>query len=143
MRENILSLRTTLADGVSVVSALQEYVTEFGLQTGKRTELIAEIDGNPQLSPLAEVQMVRIVQEALANVRKHAQAGYVQVKLSEYNGSLNITIADDGVGFQPANESRHFGLQTMNERAEIAGGSLTIKSIPGEGTEVGLRLPLL
>ena len=56
-------------------------MTEFGLQTGKRTELVAEIDSNPKLSPLAEVQMVRILQEALANVRKHAQAGYVQVRL--------------------------------------------------------------
>ncbi len=143
VRENILSLRTTLADGTGIVSALEEYVTEFGLQTGSRTELVTEIDSDLKLSPLAEVQMVRIVQEALANVRKHARADHVQVLLSEYNDCLEITITDDGIGFLPSDNSRHFGLQTMAERAEIAGGSLTIRSMPGEGTKVDLRLPLL
>jgi signal transduction histidine kinase len=143
VRENILSLRTTLADSAGVVSALEEYVTEFGLQTGKITKLVAEIDGIPKLSPLAEVQMVRIVQEALANIRKHAQAENVQVILSECDGCLCITIADDGIGFQSSNGRRHFGLQTMRERAEIAGGGLIVNSAPGEGTKVELRLPLL
>jgi signal transduction histidine kinase len=92
---------------------------------------------------LAEVQMVRIVQEALANIRKHAQATNVQVILTEQDGCLSLTIADDGIGFQAFNGRRQFGLQTMRERAEIAGGDLRINSTQGVGTRVELRLPLL
>jgi PAS domain S-box-containing protein len=143
VRENILSLRTTLANSDGVVSALDEYVTEFGLQTGKTTELVAEIDSTPKLSPLAEVQMVRIVQEALANIRKHARAKNVKVILSEHDSCLSITISDDGIGFESSNGRHHFGLQTMSERAEIAGGGLQVNSVPGKGTQVELRLPLL
>lgn len=143
VRENILSLRTTLADGASIVSALQEYVTEFGLQTGKKTNLVAEIDGMPKLSPLAEVQLVRVVQEALANVRKHAGAECVQVVLTSLDDCLSVTVSDDGIGFKPSTERHQFGLETMRERAESVGGGLTITSSPGEGTQVQLWLPLL
>jgi PAS domain S-box-containing protein len=143
VRENILSLRTTLAGSTGVIKALEEYVTEFGLQTGKVTNLKAEIEGIPKLSPLAEVQMVRIVQEALANIRKHAKAENVLVILSERDGCMSITISDDGIGFNSSNERHQFGLQTMHERAEIAGGELVVKSTPGKGTVVDLRLPLL
>jgi PAS domain S-box-containing protein len=143
VRENILSLRTTLAEGDGVLAALREYVTEFGLQTGTETAVITEVADTLRLSPLAEVQMVRIVQEALANVRKHAQAAHVTVTLLEENNQLAVTIADDGVGFEPAGKRRHFGLETMRERAEIADGSLAVRSTPTGGTRVTLRLPLL
>ncbi|MGD8804982.1 MAG: PAS domain S-box protein [Chloroflexota bacterium] len=143
VRENILSLRTTLADSTGVVSALEEYVTEFGLQTGKTTNLVLEFDGIPKLSPLAEVQMVRIVQEALANIRKHARAENVSVILAERDGCLSITISDDGIGFHSSTSRRQFGLQTMRERAELVGGGLMINSTPGKGTSLELHLPLL
>ena len=142
VRENILSLRTTLVDGTDPVSALREYVTEFGLQSGQKTELVVEVDDVLALSPLAEVQMVRIVQESLANVRKHAQAEHVEVRLSKHNGCLSIIISDDGIGFKPLNDRHRFGLQTMRERAEMAGGSLGVRSVPGKGTAVELLLPL-
>lgn len=143
VRENILSLRTTLTGKAGIVSALEEYVSEFGLHTGTSTKVITHIDGTPNLSPLAEVQLVRVVQEALANIRKHAQAENVRVILSEQEGCLSIVISDDGIGFQSPGGRRQFGLQTMRERAEIVGGQLAIKSNPGKGTSVELRLPLL
>jgi PAS domain S-box-containing protein len=143
VRENILSLRTTLGANSGVVDALQEYVTEFGLQTGKKTELDAQVDGSLNLSPMAEVQMVRIVQEALSNVRKHAQAEHVIVRLALANGCLKLTITDDGVGFEMAPDRRRFGLQTMQERAQNVGGDLAIHSTINEGTQVALRLPLI
>ena len=62
---------------------------------------------------------------------------------AEYNGYLELAIKDDGVGFQLSNDLRRFGLQTMAEKADIAGGSLTVTSVPGEGTAVKLQLPLL
>ena len=144
VRENILSLRTALSGKTSPVSALKEYVEEFGIQTGISTELVDQSDGELTLSPLAETQCVRIVQEALTNVRKHAQAGCVQVTFTSKRDHLEIGIADDGIGITPGTVSHgHFGLLTMRERAESVGGTLTITSQPNQGTTVLIRLPLL
>jgi signal transduction histidine kinase len=142
VRENILSLRTTLAGEAGVVAALQAYLEEFGLQTGLNASL--EIDPGVEvcLSPLAEVQMVRIVQEALANVRKHARARNVLVRIDRRDGFLALSVTDDGVGFaQPVNGD-HYGLHTMRERAESVYGGLTVISTPGEGTQVNAWLPV-
>lgn len=142
VRENILSLRTTLAGGTSLARALQEYVQEFGVQTETETHFVNALAEQPRLSPLAEVQLVRIVQEALTNVRKHARAQHVEVRLFQEEKGLALTIADDGVGFRANGDDRHFGLQTMVERADSVGGSLNVRSTPQQGTEVRLWLPL-
>ncbi len=143
VRENILSLRTTLAGDAGLISALKEYVQEFGIQTGIATSIVDETSADLALSPLVETQSVRIVQEALANVRKHAQARHVQVSLLARHGCLDIQIADDGIGMaaHPADHG-HFGLQTMCERAESIGGALDVRSAFGQGTTVSLSLPL-
>lgn len=144
VRENILSLRTTLANEDGLIPALKEYIEEFGVQTGTRMEFTNELNGRSlSLSPLAEVQLVRIVQEALANVRKHAQAQEVAVRLTIQNNNLYLSVKDDGIGFRPSVRQRHFGLQTMHERAKSVGGCLNITSRPGEGTTVQLWLPLI
>ncbi|HET6445128.1 MAG TPA: PAS domain S-box protein [candidate division Zixibacteria bacterium] len=143
VRENILSLRTTLAGESGIVPAIQEYVSEFGVQSGCETDVTNNVEGVPNISPLAEVQLVRIVQEALSNVRKHAQASQVSVNLSHRNGDLFVSIVDDGNGFDSSTEDRQFGLQTMRERAESVDGSLTVSSMPGKGTEICLLLPLI
>ena len=140
VRENILSLRTTLAEGAGFVTALKQYVEEFGLQAGIATQVKA--DEVFDLSPLAQTQAVRIVQEALTNVRKHARAGHVCVCLKAAGDCLTITICDDGIGIPNHNERNgHFGLQTMRERAESIGGSLRITSSPGLGTTIHVQLP--
>ncbi len=143
VRENILSLRTTLACDVGLVAALRQYVEEFGVQTGIAAELIGEIGDVQRLSPLAETQLVRIVQEALTNVRKHAQAEHAQVRLVARDGYLSVTVSDDGVGLDGHVVRDHFGLQMMRERAATVGGGLTISSQPGAGTQIELWLPLL
>jgi signal transduction histidine kinase len=89
------------------------------------------------------VQLVRIVQEALANVRKHAQARRVNVVLSTADDRLHVLIRDDGNGFRLTEERHQFGLKTMRERAETVGGLLVVDSTPGKGTIVSLQLPLL
>ena len=142
VRENILSLRTTLSGEAGPVAALDEYVAEFGLQSGLKARLVAENAEPILLSPLAEVQMVRIVQEALTNVRKHACAHEVLVHLCCHQGQLSVTITDDGVGFEMPPVNGHFGLEIMRERAESVNGGLTVTSSAGEGTRVNLWLPL-
>lgn len=148
VRENILSLRTTLANEKGLVSAIDEYLNEFGIQTRIDTEFENEVAGSLNLASVAEVQLVCILQEALANVRKHAQASCVRVhivqKISptqcEY---LLIEVIDDGVGFVRNTSNRSFGLQTMHERALAVGGELIVQSFPGRGTTVLCRLPCL
>ena len=143
VRENVLSLRTTLAGETGLIDALRDYIEEFGVQTGIQVQFINQIETPPCLSPLAEAQLVRIVQEALANVRKHAQASQVQVRLSTRQHAVQIGITDNGVGFQAATVKNHFGLQTMRERAESIQGVLTISSEQGIGTRVNLVMPVL
>lgn len=143
VRENILSLRTTLSNEKGLIPALQEYVEEFGVQTGIQTQFLCGLPNDPALSPLAETQLIRIIQEALANVRKHARAEHAQVRLTRRNGSLRVHISDDGVGFEYADKRGHYGLLTMRERAEAAGGGLTVASQPGRGTQVETWMPVL
>lgn len=149
VRENILSLRTTLANEKGLISAIDEYLNEFGIQTRIDTQFDNEIVGALNLASLAEVQLVCILQEALANVRKHARANRVSVRISQKQNKdqceyIFMEVADDGVGFvNNQNGKRSFGLQTMHERARAVGGELTVHSRPGEGTSVICRLPCL
>lgn len=141
VRENILSLRTTLATDAGIASALSEYLDGFSIQTGIEVHFINCASVGLGLSPLAEVQLVCILQEALANVRKHAHAKTVTVTLARTDGVACLEINDDGIGFtQPASKHR-FGLHTMSERAQSVGGCLSIRSMPGKGTQVFCQLP--
>lgn len=142
VRENILSLRTTLAGSTGLAPALQEYVQEFGIQTKTEARFVNALSDRPRLSPLAEVQLVRIVQEALTNVRKHARAQQVEVRLFSEEKGVALTIADDGIGFEVNGDDRRFGLQTMAERAQSVGGRLDVCTGLREGTEIRLWLPL-
>src|SRR5690606_1600668 len=141
VRENILSLRTTLAGEVDLVQALRQYVEEFGIQTGIQTHFVSDLDEPTNLSPIGETQLVCIVQEALANVRKHAKARCVELRLSANDGRLDVSVIDDGVGFVPQSTRGHFGLETMRERSQSAGGELAVDSTPGKGTTIAFWLP--
>jgi nitrate/nitrite-specific signal transduction histidine kinase len=147
VRENILSLRTTLANEKDLVSAIGEYLDEFSIQTGLDTGFSNEIVETLNLASIAEVQLICILQETLANVRKHAEATRVKVKLSKENGEetkqVCMEVIDDGIGFTAGGSKRSFGLQTMRERASSVGGTLEIHSSPGKGTSIVCRLPCL
>lgn len=144
VRQNILSLRTTLSEDADLKTALSNYAHEFGVQTGIHTDFCDETVGDWDLSPLAEVQLIRITQEALTNVRKHAQAEAVKLRLTSHEGWVRLTISDNGCGLNPEEvSSSHFGLQTMRERAADVNGKLMISSRGGEGTTVDLFLPVV
>jgi len=147
VRENILSLRTTLADEQSLSQAVKEYLAEFGVLTNILTQFHYQVDGELSLSSVSEVQLVCILQEALTNVRKHAHASQVVVRIEkeliDNSAFIRLSVADDGVGIGPATSKRNFGLQTMRERAESAGGSLEITSEPGGGTCIETTLPCI
>ena len=146
IRENILSLRTTLANNKGLILSIDEYLEEFSIQTGIDTTFEAdEKESEINLSSIAEVQLVCILQEALANVRKHARANQVSVsikRIAQTDGEyILLLIQDNGVGFVEQDSKRSFGLQTMKERAYSAQGMLDIHSILGKGTTIECRFP--
>lgn len=132
-------------------TALRQSLERFEGQTGLAVMLqadeAAEAACCPQSLPAdTAVQLLRIVQEALANIRKHAgQPGHVAVSLARIDGALHLSVEDDGVGFDPVEAGRgreHFGLQVMQRRAARFGGQLTVRSAPGEGVRVTVCVPL-
>lgn len=147
VRQNILSLRTTLASEKGLIASVEEYIVEYGLQTGIDVQFVHEIGEEIGLSSLAEVQLVCILQEALTNIRKHAQASRVSVDLhKDETGEpdlIRLRIKDNGVGFIMTESKRSFGLQTMRERAGSVDGDILIRSTPEEGTLVDCWIPCL
>ncbi len=145
VRQAIFGLRTMVSRGLGLVPTLSEYLHEFSQQAGIQVRLeVPEDTSRIRFSPEGEVQLIRIVQEALNNVRKHSGARTARVRLWQEADEILFAIEDDGAGFDPAqapaNAGRHFGLATMRERAESVGGRLTIRSDAGHGTQVILRL---
>jgi signal transduction histidine kinase len=148
VREGILGLRLASMRHEGLVPALREYTERYMEMSGILVEIEVPPDAErSHLPPSVEIQLMRVVQEALTNVRKHSKASTVQVKF-EPNGDneLRVTIADDGQGFEmdrPRSKGwPRFGLQTMRERAEAVGGALKIDSAAGKGTRVEILVPL-
>jgi signal transduction histidine kinase len=143
VRRSIFELRTFVSRGLGLVPTLTEYLHEFSAQNGIAVELgVAEGTFDP-LPAACEVQAVRIIQEALANVRKHARAHRAHVRLQREGTWVRVSVEDDGMGWdlRTGSDRLHFGLQTMRERAEAVGGRLEIDSAPGRGTRVVATLP--
>lgn len=141
VRENILNLRTALSRDGEAIPFLCEYIKEFELQTGIEACIECDTSQKVNLKPICEVQLVRIMQEALTNIRLHADASRVRVKFQQQQDSLHVEIEDDGVGFIETELKKHFGLKSMRERTESVNGKLKIDSSPGHGTRVSLCLP--
>ena len=146
-RELILGLRSETGPERGLVSALTEYTAHFSEFSGIATTL--EMDGfhEIKLSPSVEVQLLRVVQEALSNVRKHADAHSARVRFERWGDTVLVEIADDGRGFDPAhiapNELPRFGLVSMRERAQSIGGTFVIVSEPGRGTRIKIEFPFV
>lgn len=145
VRESIVGLRTLPGPNRALDEVLREYLERWEEMSHVSTSL--HIDPSIQLRPSQELQLVRIVQEALTNVRKHARAANARVEIGREGDRLVTLIADDGLGFNAAARARgefpQFGLSTMRERAESIGGTLTIDSTPGGGTRVRFELPVV
>src|SRR3990172_4702386 len=143
LRQSIVDLRAPLSLGGDLRRTLREHVERFTLQSGVPCRFEGRRGATLALSPTAEVQLIRIVQEALNNVKKHAPGAKVWLSLKTNHREAWLTIQDDGPGFDPASigDSGRFGLKTMQERAESVGGSLVIRSRPGGGTRLEVSVP--
>jgi len=144
VRQQILELRTVRPEESGLLASIADYVKGWGQQTGVQVEL--SLPPSIELVVEAQRQLLRIVQEALANVRKHAKATSVRVVVEQgADYLLLLRVSDDGVGFdggaRNASAGGRFGIKTMAERAASIGATIAVSSQPGEGTVVEVTLP--
>jgi signal transduction histidine kinase len=146
-RENLTEART-LVGALSPASleqgSLAEAVRRVADATGAESEVQAraEVTGTARRLPMGtEVVLLRVCQEALANVRKHAAAHQVAVRLSYADDMVRLTVADDGAGFDPELITTGYGLRGMRDRVALVGGTIQVTSAPGTGTQVCAEVP--
>jgi signal transduction histidine kinase len=144
VRQQILELRSARPEEAGLLAAVSEYVKGWSQQTGVPVEL--SLPPGVELVVDLQRQLLRILQEALANIRKHARAERVRVVMgTDESGGLSLVVSDDGVGFEPAGGQAttggRFGLKTMAERAAAIGATITVSSRPGDGTTVEVTMP--
>lgn len=126
----------------SLVESIEGVAARWSVENAINVEMA--VTGTPHaLDPSMDVALLRISQEALHNIKKHARAQNINITLSYMPGILVLDIADDGQGFDTSISRRGFGLQSMRERAEELGGELTVESEPGKGTNIAVSIPKL
>lgn len=146
IRESIHGLRLARCEE-GLLEALDGYLARFEQNSGIKT-CLERLDSISEdaFEPLVEVELLRIVQEALTNVRKHARASCVTLNFSVKDGWARITVTDDGQGFdvyaRADQPGQHIGLRVMRERAAEVGGRLDVHSRSGHGAEVVVQVPM-
>jgi PAS domain S-box-containing protein len=146
IRESIMGLRATISEH-GLLPSLKQYLAKYERNYGIQTQLEGcETFADGTFEPQVELQLLRILQEALTNVRKHSNAHSVLIAFALEDGWAKVTIHDDGRGFEPDGSfvgmEEHVGLRVMHERAEEVGGNLSVQSTLGQGTELYVRVPV-
>jgi signal transduction histidine kinase len=144
VRQAIFGLRTMVSKRLGLIPSLTEYLHEFSELRQIPVDLKADGLKLIRLLPQVEIQLVRIIHEALTNVYKHAEAKKAVVRFDPDGEFVKVTIEDDGKGFQMEEvigKRLHFGLQTMRERVEGVGGKFAVETAPGRGARVIVHLP--
>ncbi|MEX5718489.1 sensor histidine kinase [Geodermatophilus maliterrae] len=140
-RAVVAAFRPVALDGSTLVEALQRLAERFARETGLAVRVdTSALDAAPRLRTDEEVVLLRGAQEALTNVRRHAGASAVVLRLSRVGGQVSVHVEDDGVGFDPAAVSVS-GLEGLRGRVAQVGGEVDVASAPGSGTRVTVRVP--
>ena len=144
-RRSVMDLRASVLEGQDLAAALESSTRLW--TAGSGVDVDVDVTGpRTPLTEEAEQQLLRIAQEAVTNVLKHAGASKIRVKLHMEARRLFLRIVDNGRGFEQqdafSSQGGHFGLIGMRERAERLGGELRLASQPGSGTEVEVKVPL-
>jgi len=144
IREYLLGVKARSSPRQGLIPVLRQYLGQYRDTYGIHTELVvpAEFEKQP-IDPVVEAQLQPIIQEALTNVRKHGRARSARVVFGLDDGRLQVTIEDDGCGLDLGVATAHqgFGLRSMRGRAEAIGGTIEVRSKPGEGTRVSVQVP--
>lgn len=139
-RQTVMAMRAGSTDA-PLLEVVERYVVDFGDRFA--LDVRFERDGDaPDLPARTQAELLRIIQESLNNVRKHADATVVRVRTTVENGGLQIRVTDNGRGFDLAATPPGDGLRGMRERAQLIGASLEVESTPQDGTYVGVHVPL-
>ena len=144
VREAILGLSASSRGAQGLLDILKTFLVKYSKQCGIETSLESDLGHELSLSPRCEVQVIRVIQEALTNVRKHSGAKSAVVRITESASTTTFVVEDDGNGFDPGSsltDRDGFGMFTMRERMVLLNGSLTIDSAPGRGTRVIAGVP--
>jgi signal transduction histidine kinase len=142
IRRLIYDLRPTALDELGLMPALREYMARY--QEEQSLEVALSLpEGDGRLPAPLETALFRVVQEALANVAKHARARRVEIGLTSDGEGVTLRIADDGRGFDPKapRSNTHLGLWSIRERVEQLGGQFEVESSPGRGTTLRIVIP--
>jgi signal transduction histidine kinase len=135
-------LHPSVLDDLGLRRALQAECDRFSRREPIRADL-ASFDAPPELPAEVSACLFRIAQEALRNVARHSRASRVRLEVQSSNGGVQMTVKDDGVGFDPWRRARRsLGLASMRERASLVRGKLQLESAPGRGTTVMVSIPL-
>jgi PAS domain S-box-containing protein len=144
LRHLLFELRPTVLDRHGLAAALHLHLEEMAAENGLRADLENRLIEEPPEG--VRITLYRIAQEALANVRKHSQAQWVEILLEPREGGVFVRVRDDGRGFAEPVEADsgpgHLGLSAMRERAEMADGWCRVASLPGSGTTVEFWIPV-
>jgi signal transduction histidine kinase len=140
-RQGVIALRESAAPSKSFEDLLERYADDIADRFGMPVEF--DCDGRlPELPSRTKADLLRIVQEALSNAARHADAETIRLSVGTQDGLVSLTVEDDGRGFDPGDvPSGHVGLQVMRERAEMIGGHMTVVSSVGGGTRVIVTVP--
>jgi signal transduction histidine kinase len=141
VRRLAVELHPKALDDFGLVPALERLIETWGGQTGIAVDFAAHL-GDEEISDESATALYRIVQEALANVVKHAAARHVSVLLTRKNARIVAVIEDDGLGFDPGAESEGSGIDSMRERVQLLDGRFRIESAEGSGTTLVVEVPL-
>ncbi len=135
-------LRSVPLENASLVEALKKLCEALGHRTGAQVDFrLGALPPNEMLVPGAHRAILRVAQEALANIGRHARAGNVTVSLESVKGHVELRVQDDGAGFNPLQEKRGMGIANMRTRAEEFGGQVDVATNPGGGTTVTFSIP--
>jgi signal transduction histidine kinase len=146
LRSLIAELRPTALDDLGLEPAIDDLAHRAG-RLGLDVDLSVDLtytagSQRQRLATDLETALYRITQEALSNARKHGGARRVVIEIHEGKPGVQLTVRDDGDGFDPSSKTDGFGLIGMRERAELLGGHLEVDATPGEGTTIGAMLPV-
>jgi signal transduction histidine kinase len=142
MEAMIQQLQTTPLENAGLVDALKRQCDALEFRTGADVTLeVGDLPASDRLPPGTQQGLFRAAQEALANVGRHARARHVAVSLATESRRLELTIRDDGVGFDPLAPRQGMGLENMTARVAVLGGSFALTSAPGGGTTLRFSVP--
>lgn len=141
LRALITELRPAALDDLGLHAAIRALASRAGTTGLEVTFAHKQGRADGRLTPELEIATYRIVQEALTNATKHGRAHQATVEITERNTAIEVTVRDDGAGFDAADPTNGFGLLGMRERAELLHGTLEIDSTHGHGTTIRATLP--